>query len=135
MSDTEVDDTVCPVCEGSTYVGETISCEICTRWFHFNCVGVTHEDACVQSEQVPYYCPSCDVSVRRAKKAKKQAQAKILKAKSSEQQNVPVAPREPVVVSSVSAGMSLSVVAGLQTIGAVDNIREEIVLGGGRNGR
>ena len=29
MSDTEVDDTVCPVCEGSTYVGETISCEIC----------------------------------------------------------------------------------------------------------
>ena len=27
----EVDDAVCPVCEGSTYVGETISCEICTR--------------------------------------------------------------------------------------------------------
>ena len=103
MSDSEVDDTVCPVCEGSTYVGETISCEICTRWFHFNCVGVTHEDACVQSEQVPYYCPSCDVSVRRAKKAKKQAQAKILKAKSSEQQNVPVAPREPVVVISEPA--------------------------------
>jgi len=83
MSDSEVDDTVCPVCEGSTYVGETISCEICTRWFHFNCVGVTHEDACVKSEDVPYYCPSCDVSVRRAKKAKKQAQAKIMKAKSS----------------------------------------------------
>ena len=114
MSDTEVDDTVCPVCEGSTYVGETISCEICTRWFHFNCVGVTHEDACVQSEQVPYYCPSCDVSVRRAKKAKKQAQAKILKAKSSEQQNVPVAPREPVVVSSVNAGISLPLVTGVE---------------------
>ena len=46
----EVDDAVCPVCEGSTYVGETISCEVCTRWFHFNCVGVTHDDACVKSE-------------------------------------------------------------------------------------
>ena len=30
---------------------------------------------------MPYYCPSCDVSIRRAKKAKKQAQAKELKAK------------------------------------------------------
>ena len=111
MSDTEVDDTVCPVCEGSTYVGETISCEICTRWFHFNCVGVTHEDACVKSEQVPYYCPSCDVSVRRAKKAKKQAQAKILKAKSSEQQQVELTPTEPVVSSAVSEGEDLMSVA------------------------
>ena len=111
MSDTEVDDTVCPVCEGSTYVGETISCEICTRWFHFNCVGVTHEDACVKSEQVPYYCPSCDVSVRRAKKAKKQAQAKILKAKSSEQQQVELTPSEPVVSSAVSEGEDLTSVA------------------------
>ena len=115
MSDSEVDDTVCPVCEGSTYVGETISCEICTRWFHFNCVGVTHEDACVKSEQVPYYCPSCDVSVRRAKKAKKQAQAKILKAKSSEQQQQQsgeVTPTEPVVLSSaVSEGESMALVA------------------------
>ena len=112
MSDTEeVDDTVCPVCEGSTYVGETISCEICTRWFHFNCVGVTHEDACVKSEQVPYYCPSCDVSVRRAKKAKKQAQAKILKAKSSEQQQVELTPTEPVVSSAVSEGEDLTSVA------------------------
>ena len=62
----------------------------------------------MQSEQVPYYCPSCDVSVRRAKKAKKQAKAKILKAKTSEQQNVPVAPREPVVVSSVSVRLNIS---------------------------
>ena len=116
MSDTEeVDDTVCPVCEGSTYVGETISCEICTRWFHFNCVGVTHEDACVQSEQVPYYCPSCDVSVRRAKKAKKQAQAKILKAKSSEQQNIPLATIQPAVVNSVSEGEVAVVVAAVET--------------------
>ena len=55
-----------------------------------------HGDACVQSEvreisrylyviiiaqDVPYYCPSCDVNVRRAKKAQKQAQAKELKAR------------------------------------------------------
>jgi len=67
----------------STYVGETISCEICTRWFHFTCVGVTHEDDCVKSEDVPYYCPSCDVSIRKAKKAKRQAQAKEMKARAA----------------------------------------------------
>ena len=125
MSDTEeVDDTVCPVCEGSTYVGETISCEICTRWFHFNCVGVTHEDACVQSEQVPYYCPSCDVSVRRAKKAKKQAQAKILKAKSSEQQNVPVTTTQPAVVSSVTEGEVAVTVVPVETEKKKSNKRQ-----------
>ena len=32
-------------------------------------------------QDVPYYCPSCDVNVRRANKAKKQAQAKEMKAK------------------------------------------------------
>ena len=115
MSDSEVDDTVCPVCEGSTYVGETISCEICTRWFHFNCVGVTHEDDCVQSEQVPYYCPSCDVSVRRAKKAKKQAQAKILKAKSisanTEVQQHPGPARTE--AASASEGETAGLVVGL----------------------
>ena len=115
MSDSEVDDTVCPVCEGSTYVGETISCEICTRWFHFNCVGVTHEDDCVQSEQVPYYCPSCDVSVRRAKKAKKQAQAKILKAKSisanTELQQPPGPARTE--AASASEGETAGLVVGL----------------------
>ena len=72
------------------------SCEICLRWFHFNCVGVTHSDPCVESEDVPYYCPSCDVNVgnialgrgiyssnlqvRRAKKAKRQSAAKEQKA-------------------------------------------------------
>ena len=83
VMDGEVDEGVCPVCEGSTWVGETISCEICQRWFHFTCVGVTHQDHCVRSEDVPYYCPSCDVKVRKAKKAKKQAQAKELKARAA----------------------------------------------------
>merc|ERR1712098_341665 len=54
-----------------------------TRWFHFTCVGVTHEDDCVKSEDVPYYCPSCDVSIRKAKKAKRQAQAKEMKARAA----------------------------------------------------
>ena len=78
-----VDETICLVCGGSTFVGETISCETCLRWFHFNCVGVTHSDPCVQSEDVPYFCPSCDVQNRKAKKAKRQSQAKDQKAKSA----------------------------------------------------
>ena len=131
MSDSEVDDTVCPVCEGSTYVGETISCEICTRWFHFNCVGVTHEDDCVQSETVPYYCPSCDVSVRRAKKAKKQAQAKIMKAKtSSASKEIKIAQSEPARTetesSSVSEGGSpVALVTGPDTDKKKSNKRQQ----------
>lgn len=78
-----VDETICLVCGGSTFVGETISCETCLRWFHFNCVGVTHADPCVQSEDVPYFCPSCDVQNRRAKKAKRQSQVKDQKAKNA----------------------------------------------------
>ena len=53
------DDSICPVCRGTTYVGETISCETCMYWFHFECVGVTHQDACVQDENEPYFCPKC----------------------------------------------------------------------------
>ena len=37
----EVDESICIICGGSTYVGETISCETCLRWFHFQCVGVS----------------------------------------------------------------------------------------------
>ena len=37
----QVDETICIICGGSTYVGETISCETCLRWFHFQCVGVS----------------------------------------------------------------------------------------------
>ena len=68
-----VDETICLVCGGSTFVGETISCETCLHWwatssqapcnpvipsrYHFNCVGVTHTDDCVVKEDVPYFCP------------------------------------------------------------------------------
>jgi len=69
-----VDETICLVCGGSTFVGETISCETCLHWYHFNCVGVTHNDDCVVKEDVPYFCPSCNEQERRAKKAKKQQQ-------------------------------------------------------------
>merc|ERR1719295_242817 len=69
-----VDETICLVCGGSTFVGETISCETCLHWYHFNCVGVTHSDDCVVKEDVPYFCPSCNEQERRAKKAKKQQQ-------------------------------------------------------------
>merc|ERR1712045_301276 len=54
-----VDDSICPICRGTTYVGETINCEKCSYWFHFECVGVTHSDACVQREDVPFYCSKC----------------------------------------------------------------------------
>jgi len=67
MCDSMVDDSICLICGGSTYQGETISCETCLHWFHFQCVGVGHEDECVVSEDVPFYCPSCDVVHRNNK--------------------------------------------------------------------
>jgi len=72
-----VDETICLVCGGSTFVGETISCETCLHWYHFNCVGVTHSDDCVVKEDVPYFCPSCNEQERRAKKAKKATTAAV----------------------------------------------------------
>jgi len=68
----ELDETICIICGGSTYEGETISCETCLRWFHFPCVGVTHDDDCVRMEDVPYYCPSCNPIIKK-KKPKKMA--------------------------------------------------------------
>ena len=54
-----IDDSICPVCRGSTYIGETISCEKCEYWFHFECVGVKKDDPWVQNEDVPYFCSNC----------------------------------------------------------------------------
>ena len=54
-----VNDSICPVCQRSTYIGETINCEKCEYWFHFECVGVTPEDSWVQNQDVPYFCPNC----------------------------------------------------------------------------
>ena len=98
-----VDETICLVCGGSTFVGETISCETCLRWFHFNCVGVTHSDPCVQSEDVPYFCPSCDVQNRKAKKAKRQSQAKDQKARTAALQAEAAHSEDLKVMSSVKS--------------------------------
>lgn len=74
-----VDDTICPICRGSTFVGETINCEKCEYWFHFQCVGVTHNDEWVKNEDVPYFCDKCRGIKKKkptktsAKKSKKQA--------------------------------------------------------------
>jgi len=57
-----VDESICLICGGSTYQGETISCETCLHWFHFQCVGVIHTDPCVVTEDVPFFCPSCAVA-------------------------------------------------------------------------
>jgi hypothetical protein len=48
-----VDETICLICGGSTYVGETISCETCLRWFHFQCVGVILEDSLPSLDYFP----------------------------------------------------------------------------------
>ncbi len=73
-----VDDSICPICKGTTYIGETISCEKCEYWFHFECVGVTHEDEWVKNEDVPYFCANCG-GPNRVKKPKKNAKTKKAK--------------------------------------------------------
>ena len=65
-----VDDSICPICRGSTFVGETINCEKCEYWFHFECVGVTHDDEWVKNEDVPYFCSNCGGPKRKIKKKK-----------------------------------------------------------------
>ena len=32
----DVDDSICILCNGTTYVGQTIACETCHLWFHFD---------------------------------------------------------------------------------------------------
>lgn len=83
-----VDDTICPICRGSTFVGETINCEKCEYWFHFQCVGVTHNDEWVKNEDVPYFCDKC----RGSSSVKKKKATKSKKGKKS-------TPAPPVVVS------------------------------------
>jgi len=66
-----VDDSICPVCRGSTYIGETISCEKCEYWFHFECVGVTPDDPWVKNEDIPYFCVNCGGQKPKKVKVKK----------------------------------------------------------------
>ena len=46
----DVDDSICIICNSSTYVGETIACETCQLWFHWPCVGVKAGDEVVVRE-------------------------------------------------------------------------------------
>lgn len=56
----EVDGSnVCSECSRSTYIGRTILCFTCDRWFHFKCAGVTNKHACVKKKDVPYHCLEC----------------------------------------------------------------------------
>ncbi len=57
--ETEIDPAICPICQGSTYSGDTIGCSSCPGWFHFPCVGVKHGDPEVENTDLPYYCPLC----------------------------------------------------------------------------
>ena len=75
VDDGTVDDSICPICRGSTYVGETISCETCQYWFHFECVGVKPTDECVINENAPYFCPKC--RGKSTKKTPKKAPKKV----------------------------------------------------------
>lgn len=52
----------CPNCFRSTYIGPTINCIGCNRWLHFKCAGVTKKDQCVKKADVPFTCPTCNVS-------------------------------------------------------------------------
>ena len=67
-----VGETICLVYVGSKFVGGTISCETCLRWFHFNCgveCLILTPDPCVQIDHVPYFSPSCPEK-RRLRKQK-----------------------------------------------------------------
>jgi INO80 complex subunit B len=67
----DIDDSICIVCNSSTYVGETIACETCQLWFHFNCVGVKPGDDVVEKEDVPFFCPKCKRRQSKQKQKKK----------------------------------------------------------------
>ena len=51
-------------------------------WFHFECVGVTHEDECVINENEPYYCPKCTqkAAEKKTKSSQRRAQTSSKKA-------------------------------------------------------
>ena len=89
-SESEDDDSICPICRETTYVGETINCEKCSYWFHFECVGVTYSDTCVQREDVPFYCSKCGGGAsKKPKKSPKKAR-KPKKSKSKKDGSTPM---------------------------------------------
>lgn len=108
----EVDDSICPICRGSTYVGETISCETCTYWFHFECVGVNSSHPCVLREDVPFYCSKCKKPTKKAKsKPKKAAPTTTPKSKKSSSKKASPTPKvtpSPTIKLKISIGKKKS---------------------------
>jgi len=103
-----VDDSICPICRGTTYIGETINCEKCEYWFHFECVGVTHDDPWVKNEDVPYFCVKCG-GVKPKRTPAKRARSKPAKASTPKaQQNSPAPvkslPTSPPIKLKISLG-------------------------------
>ena len=101
--ESQVDDSICPICRGTTYVGETINCEKCSYWFHFECVGVTHSDACVQREDVPFYCSKCGGG--GASKKLKKSPKKARKPKKSKSKKASMPPQQPPAAATSSKGI------------------------------
>ena len=49
---------LCPSCE-EIADQQTICCETCDSWFHYNCVGITVNDVEKISSEVPFICDNC----------------------------------------------------------------------------
>ncbi len=56
----EANDTyICPVCETDAELN-TIACEECNAWYHYNCVGLSPTEVKKIHEEVPFVCESCN---------------------------------------------------------------------------
>ncbi|MES9879578.1 MAG: hypothetical protein ABW185_01700 [Sedimenticola sp.] len=52
----------CPVCNEEAGVN-TIGCDECDNWYHYDCVGVSKENAENIQDSIPYICSSCNDDV------------------------------------------------------------------------
>jgi len=61
MEDSEMVDlsSICPICLDSTFVGQTIACDFCDRWYHLYCEGVAPDNPVVTNEDAPFFCSRC----------------------------------------------------------------------------
>ena len=48
----------CPICQQQAN-RDTIACEECDGWFHFECLGLTSKDIKKIEEDAPYICKAC----------------------------------------------------------------------------
>ena len=49
---------ICPVCQKHAE-GDTIECEECDDWLHFECVGLTKAQVHKIDSDIPYICKQC----------------------------------------------------------------------------